>query len=585
LADNVQLSAGTADGAVIATDDITSVHYPINKQAFGALNSATLASAGAGAVDGGVQRMTLASDDPAVTALQLIDNAIAGTEMQVDVVAALPAGTNNIGDVDVLSVIPGVGATNLGKAIGDVAGATDTGVVALGVLAHTDALSHTGNADGDYDRLSLTEYRELRTRDQRVIVLDRMDATTGWSALNDDAVNLATSTNHVYGTNSLTFDKANGTANTVYAMIQKTLSSISIHDIIAEGGYVGISAYLPSLTNVVNVVMRLGTSAAAYQEWTWAVADLTAARWLPLRANIMQPSSVTGNGWTTEDIDYVAIGVQFSGETNTLAGIIMDRCVLIGGRVTDGTLNATISSSVSTPNINMQRIGSGGGSIVSVSSGATDSGTQRVVLATDVALPAGTNGIGKLTANSGVDIGDVDVTSIVPGTGATNLGKAEDAGHTSGDTGVYVLAVRDDALAAHSGADGDYESFHTDAAGALWSRNKPPDVDVTIHTNYAKKYYTNAGAVTDGIIWSPAANTRWHVCALYIQVSAAATVTLEDDKAGGDEVVFKSEFAANSGCFLTFPDKYPLASGEDAADLLITTSAGNVYVTVTGYEI
>ena len=35
--------------------------------------------------------------------------------MQVDVVAALPAGSNNIGDVDVLSVVPGYGATNLGK--------------------------------------------------------------------------------------------------------------------------------------------------------------------------------------------------------------------------------------------------------------------------------------------------------------------------------------------------------------------------------------------------------------------------------------------------------------------------------------
>ena len=38
------------------------------------------------------------------TAVEIIDNAISGNEMQVDVVAALPAGTNNIGDVDVLSV-------------------------------------------------------------------------------------------------------------------------------------------------------------------------------------------------------------------------------------------------------------------------------------------------------------------------------------------------------------------------------------------------------------------------------------------------------------------------------------------------
>lgn len=45
-------------------------------------------------------------------------------------------------------------------------------------------------------------------------------------------------------------------------------------------------------------------------------------------------------------------------------------------------------------------------------SGTVSALTQRVVLATDVALPAGTNAIGKLAANSGVDIGDVDVTSL-----------------------------------------------------------------------------------------------------------------------------------------------------------------------------
>jgi hypothetical protein len=61
-------------------------------------------AAGAGAVGATVQRITLASDDPAVTALQILDNVVSGNEAQVDIVAALPAGTNNIGDVDVLSV-------------------------------------------------------------------------------------------------------------------------------------------------------------------------------------------------------------------------------------------------------------------------------------------------------------------------------------------------------------------------------------------------------------------------------------------------------------------------------------------------
>lgn len=56
-------------------------------------------AAGAGAVGATVQRVTLASDDPAVVSLAALDNAVSGNELQVDVVGALPAGTALIGRV------------------------------------------------------------------------------------------------------------------------------------------------------------------------------------------------------------------------------------------------------------------------------------------------------------------------------------------------------------------------------------------------------------------------------------------------------------------------------------------------------
>lgn len=121
----------------------------------------------------------------------------------------------------------------------------------------------------------------------------------------------------------------------------------------------------------------------------------------------------------------------------------------------------------------------------------------------------------------------------------------------------------------------------TNAIGKLLA----PDIDVTAHTNYAKKFYTSAGAATDGIVWSPAAGKRWHVVSMIINVSAACTLTLEDDKSGGDEAVMKMELAANSGVAYNFTEKYPLASGEDTADLTVTTTAGNVYITCVGYEV
>ena len=48
------------------------------------------------------------------TAVEIIDNAIVGNEMQVDVVASLPAGSNNIGDVDIASALP-AGDNNIGN--------------------------------------------------------------------------------------------------------------------------------------------------------------------------------------------------------------------------------------------------------------------------------------------------------------------------------------------------------------------------------------------------------------------------------------------------------------------------------------
>lgn len=425
-------------------------------------------------------------------------------------------------------------------------------------------------------------------------------------------------------------------------------------------------------------------------------------------------------------------------------------------------------------------------------------------------LPAGTNAIGKLAANSGVDIGDVDVTSVVPGTGATNLGKAIDTATGATDTGVLALATRDDALSTLTPAEGDNVQLRTTSTGALWvtqsgtvtvdgsgvtqpvsnagltelaaainsskvdvnivssdvatggtsaaddadftagttpgtpamgvyestptsvtdgdlgtvgitsdrrlktsatidaalpagtnnigdvdvlssalptgastlaeqqtqtthlatiagdttnietsvqliddvvytddtsthstgtskgvgmmaaavptdtsisandigmvamstdrrlygdvtlqiadtdvsttnpvpTKGVPSDIDINgSNANHAQKYYTNAGAVTDGIIWSPAAGKRWHVLTLYINVSAACTVTLEDDLAGGDSVVWKGELAANSGVVLTYDKEHPFSSTEDAADLIITTTAGNVYVQAVGYEV
>lgn len=196
---------------------------------------------------------------------------------------------------------------------------------------------------------------------------------------------------------------------------------------------------------------------------------------------------------------------------------------------------------------------------VVVTGGAGQTADVKVTLDSETvaiaSIAAGTNLIGKMSIDQvTANANEVVIKSITAGD--TNIGNVD----------VVTLP------AIPAG---------TNAIGKLL----PSDVDVTTNTNHADKYYTSAGAVTDGIIWSPAAGKRWHITTLYINVSAAATVTIEDDLAGGDVVRWKGELAANSGVVLTYSTEHPFASGEDASDLIITSSAGNIYVQAVGFEI
>jgi hypothetical protein len=91
--------------------------------------------------------------------------------------------------------------------------------------------------------------------------------------------------------------------------------------------------------------------------------------------------------------------------------------------------------------------------------GASGTGVQRVTIAND--------STGILAAVTNVaTIG----TSVTPGTSATHLGKAVDSAAGGTDTGVALLAVRDDALATLTPADGDYTHLRVDSTGALHVR-------------------------------------------------------------------------------------------------------------------
>ena len=147
------------------------------------------------------------------------------------------------------------------------------------------------------------------------------------------------------------------------------------------------------------------------------------------------------------------LSVNTSGHVNIADGgnsITVDGTVTVGNAsipVTDNSGSLTVDAPVGTP------------VFVRISNGTAAVDTLPVSGTVSVnALPAGTN-----------NIGDVDVLSIVPGTGATNLGKQTDSAAGATDTGVAILGIRDDVLTTLTPADGDYTRFRVNSVGRLWT--------------------------------------------------------------------------------------------------------------------
>lgn len=149
--------------------------------------------------------------------------------------------------------------------------------------------------------------------------------------------------------------------------------------------------------------------------------------------------SITVDGTVTANATLAAETTKVIGTVNIAAAqtIATTNAGTFAVQVTGDALTALqlIDNIVSGSGVNVSQIN---GVAPSMGNGVSGTGVQRVTIASDstgvVQLAAGTNGIGKLTANSGVDIGDVDVTSIAAGTnliGDVGISGARTSGGTS----------------------------------------------------------------------------------------------------------------------------------------------------------
>lgn len=177
------------------------------------------------------------------------------------------------------------------------------------------------------------------------------------------------------------------------------------------------------------------------------------------------------------------------------------------------------------------------------------------------ALPAGANAIGKLAANSGVDIGDVDVTSCALPTGA-----ATEATLAAVKTAVETI---DNAIAG--------TEMQVDVASIELANGK---------TRISKRVALSA-AQTGAAFWTPASGKKFALKKLVVSCHTGGKVQFFDGTDSGNTVIGPQlALAANGGYAENWDGDMPYVSA--AADNVLkyttdSTFVGSAYV--EGWEI
>ena len=182
-------------------------------------------------------------------------------------------------------------------------------------------------------------------------------------------------------------------------------------------------------------------------------------------------STLEGALWTQDFNSDAILADTAAMDTNlaTIAGAVsteMQVDVVTTAGLTDTELRATpvpVSGTVATTNAIVDGTAYVDDGLITL---ASDSGigimgvfTGDVVDAGDVAFLAMSNDRRLLT--------DTEITRLIPGVLAGDLGKQENLPFNTGDTGVGVWAVRDDALTTLTPIDGDYVPLRVGSTGAL----------------------------------------------------------------------------------------------------------------------
>lgn len=366
-------------GDVIASDDIAGVKHQRVKLSLGADGTAADAPVGGG-VEAGTLRVTIASDSTGV--LSVDDN---GSSLTVDgtvelgattlaaletiSVTELPAGTNNIGDVDIASIA--AGDNNIGNVDVVTLPALPAGSNAIGTVTAVGAAAEDAAASGNpvliggrYD----SSARTLETGDAGAIALNASGqvlveiaagAGSGGTAAADDADFTAGTTS---GTPAMGVYESSPTSVTdgdlgTVGITQTRAMKVAIAsggiagavvDAVAGATDEGVLAVavrddaLATLTPVDGDYTQLRTNARGAQ---WVALDSTVAQTVTLAAgtatneivgDVAQDAAISGNPVSVGLRASTAIPTAMSADGDSVYGWAdLNGAVVVAGRIVD----------------------------------------------------------------------------------------------------------------------------------------------------------------------------------------------------------------------------------------------------------
>lgn len=245
-----------------------------------------------------------------------------------------------------------------------------------------------------------------------------------------------------------------------------------------------------------------------------------------------------------------------------------DNDVSITGTVTvTGTVTANLSA---TDNAVLDAI-EADTTVIAAAVAGTEMQVDVITLPT---LPAGTNAIGKLAANSGVDIGDVDVTSAVI-TGGATAHDAVDAGNP-----IKVGAKAESAVStATMVADGDRTDLYADIDGVLIVRSDRPLGDLL-----SERLSNTDGTSTASTVFGATASTR-NVITGYSVYNAAASAGYLDFRDGtAGSILWTVPLPATGGANFAIPSGIFRTTANTALAIDVSTALTTVYISITGFK-